>query len=477
MTDRRRTGPLGLGLGLGLALAGCAVGPDYHAPAPTPVAADWKTPFDWTEAQPADTVPAGTWWKRYGDPELDRLEAAALGANTTLAKAEAQLRAARAEVTIANAALVPEVDLQPSASRSQLSASRPTNGGPPTTAQAHQNTYQLPLTVQYEVDLFGGVRRGREAARDSAEASASDLNAARLVVTAEVATDYFELREADAEVAIDERTLEAIRRARDVISERHRAGTASGLDLAAEETALANVEADLSEARSQRAQYENALAVLVGVPAPDFKISSAGDSLKGPLPGEATAPVLPSHLLERRPDVAAAERRVAAANANIGVATAAYFPALTLGAAAGYESVTGSLISAPNFAWSLGAALSAPIFDAGRRRAGVASARAGYDYAVAQYRETTLNAFAETEDALAALRYSANSAAARARAAREGERTLELATRRYEVGVASYLDVTSAQQTLLTAQLDAVRALTRERLASVLLVKAVAGDY
>ena len=461
-----------------LLLGACAVGPDYHAPeASLPDTTGWKSAVEWRPAAPADQAARGPWWEVYADPELNRLEALALQANTSLAIAAAQLDVARAQATVANSALVPEVDIGAQASRARLSASRPTNGGTPTTRPAFQNTFQLPLTVSYELDLFGGVRRGAEAARAGVEATAADLESARLVISAEVANDYFALREADAEVAIDGRTVAALRRARAVIAERHRAGTASGLDLAAEDTTLANVEADLADATLSRAQYENALAVLVGVPAPEFHVAPV-DTLTafdtGTVLGVA---VVPSHLLERRPDVAAAERRVAAANAAIGVATAAYFPALELTAAVGYESVAAPLVSAPNLAWALGAALSAPLFDAGRRHAGVEIARAGHDIAVAQYRAVALNAFAETEDALASLSLSAEAAAARARAASAARQSLALATRRYEVGVASYLDVVSAQQAQLGAERDAVRAQTRERLATVLLVKAVGGDY
>ena len=462
---------------LGILLAACTVGPDYRAPE-MPVAAEWKSPFDWQPANPGDTSPRGAWWQRYGDAELDRLEAAALQGNTTLATARARLLAARARATIANAALLPELDLGASASRSRLSASRPTSGGATTTRPAFQNVYQLPLSVQYEVDLFGTVRRGAEAARAEASASVADLESARLVVAAEVANDYFALREADAEVAIDERTVAALTRARDVIAERHRIGTASGLDLAAEQAALANVRGDLADARRQRAGYENALAVLVGAAAPDFRVGSDAAALR-PDDGSpyAPAPIVPSRLLERRPDVAAAERRLAAASAAIGVARGAYFPILELSAAAGYESVAMPLLRAPNLAWSIGAALTAPLFDAGRRGAGVDVATAGYDAAVAAYRQAALTAFAETEDALAALRLSGEAVAARQLAATEAERTLTLATRRYEVGIASYLDVVTAQQTTLGAERALAQAVTRQRLASVLLVKAVGGDY
>lgn len=456
--------------------SGCAVGPDYHRPAmPAPEA--WKSPFEWAPAAPADGRPRGEWWHRYSDPELDRLETMAAGANPTLATARAQLAAARAQADVATSTLYPQVSVAPDALRSRLSASRPTNGGTPTTTPAFQNQFDLPLKVSYELDLFGGVRRGREAALAVAAASAADLETARLVVAAEVAADYFALREADAEIEVDAQTVKALEQALTVVRERHRVGTVSGLDLAAQESELAGVRADLADAQALRATYENALAVLCGVPAPDFRIPAQGVLGEADLPHTPPASVLPSSLLERRPDVAAAERRVAAANAQIGVAESAFFPVLNLGASGGYQSVAAPLVSAPNVAWSIGAGLFAPIFDGGQRRAGVRIARAQYDAAVEGLRGVTLTAFAETEDALAALRRSAESEAARAEAVRTGRTTLALATRRYEVGVASYLDLISAQQTLLANQRLFAQAITRERLASVALVKSLGGDY
>ena len=457
-------------------LGGCAVGPDYEAPKP-PAPAAWKSPFEWTPARPDDASPKGEWWRRYDDPELSRLEDLALASNTTLAVARTQLTQARAQATIANAALLPEVDVGGDAFRSRLSASRPTGGGTPSTTRTYQNQFDLPLTVKYEVDLFGGLRRGREQAYANAQAAAADLENAHLVVTAEVASDYFVLREADAEVEIDAQTVAALDKAVRLVRERHRVGTASGLDLAAQEAELAGVQADLAEAQANRANFENALAVLCGVPAPDFGIEPRGlldhvEAAKLAPPG-----TLPSALLERRPDVAAAERRVAAANASIGVARSAYFPQLNLAGAYGYQSVAAPLIAAPNLAWSIGAAITAPVFDGGRRRAGVEIAEASYEASLANYRETALNAFADTEDALSSLHRAAESERARRQAVTSGELSLSLATKRYEVGVASYLDVVTAQQTLLANERGLAQAITRQRLASVLLVKSLGGDY
>ena len=483
MSDARTRGSRWHGSGALLAgaiaaagLGACAVGPDYHRPDPPQVEA-WKSPFDWAPANPRDREPRGEWWRRYGDAGLDQLESSALAANTTLAVARAQLDAARAQADISRAALLPAVQLDGDAMRSRLSASRPTSGGPPSTTKAFQNQFDLPLRVSYEPDLFGGLRRGREAATASAEASAQDLESARLIVASEVANDYFALREAYAEIDIDQQTITALERALVVVRERHRVGTASGLDLAAQESLLAAVRADLADMQSQRAGYENALAVLCGVPAPQFHVEPAGLLHDADVARIAPVTVVPSALLERRPDVAAAERRLAAANAGIGVAQSAFFPTLNLSAAGGYQSVAAPLIAAPNIAWMIGASVAAPLFDGGQRRAGVRLARADYDIAAARLKEATLTAFAETEDALSALSHSTQSEQAREEAVRNGQTTLTLATRRYEVGVASYLDLVTAQQNLLTNQRLLAQAITRQRLASVLLVKSLGGDY
>jgi len=459
-----------------LSLSACAVGPDYHRP-DAPQVETWKSPFDWAPANPRDREPRGQWWRRYGDDELDRLEAAASAASTTLAIARAQLNAARAQADISNAALLPQVQLDGDATRSRLSASRPTNGGAPTTSKAFQNQFDLPLRVSYEPDLFGGLRRGREAATATAQASEQDLESARLIVASEVADDYFALREADAEIDVDQQTISALERALGVVHERHRVGTASGLDLAAQESLLAGVRADLADMQTQRAAYENALAVLCGVAAPQFHVDPAGQLHDADVATVAPVTVVPSTLLERRPDVASAERRLAAANANIGVATSAFFPTLNLSAAGGYTSVAAPLIAAPNLAWMIGAGVAAPLFDGGQRRAGVRLARADYEIAAQRLKEATLTAFAETEDALSALSHSAQSEKAREDAVKNGQTTLALATRRYEVGVASYLDLVTAQQNLLNNQRALAQAITRQRLASVLLVKSLGGDY
>jgi NodT family efflux transporter outer membrane factor (OMF) lipoprotein len=472
----RAPGAAAAGVLLTAGIAACAVGPDYHRPAP-PAPEAWKSTIDWAPAHPRADEPRGEWWRRYDDATLTALEEAAAGANTTLAIARAQLTQARAQASIANAALLPQAQIDPDALRSRLSASRPTNGSPPTTTYAFQNQFDLPLKVSYEPDLFGGLRRGREAAVADAEASAGDLESARLIVAAEVAGDYFALREADAEVDIDAQTVAALEHALGVVRERHRVGTASGLDLAAQEAQLASVRADLADIQSQRATYENALAILCGVPAPQFHVEPAGALHDADIARVAPVPVVPSSLLERRPDVAAAERRLAAANARIGVAKAAFFPTLNLTATGGYQSVAAPLIAAPNIAWSIGAGIAAPLFDGGQRRAGVTIARAEYDAAAAQLKEATLTAFAESEDALVSLSRAGESERARQDAVRTGETTLSLATKRYDVGVASYLDLVTAQQNLLTNQRALAQAITRQRLASVLLVKSLGGDY
>ena len=459
-----------------MGLTACAVGPT-HQPPSLPQPETWKSAVEWASAQPKDQLPRGAWWQRYDDTQLNQLEAQALTANPSLLVAQAQLRAARAQADIAGSPLWPTASLAPDALRSRLSASRPTNGGALTAKPAFQNQFDLPLRVNYEPDLFGATRRSHEQATATAEASAANLESVRLIISAEVASDYYALREADEEVRINGRTLETLTHELQVIRDRHQAGSASGFDLAAQEAQVASVKAELDQARSQRDALENALASLCGAAAPEFKVEPVSALPAVPTSALNPAPVLPSALLQRRPDVAAAERRVAAANAAVGVAQSAFFPTLNLNAAGGYQSVAAPLVAAPNLVWGLGVSVVGTVFDGGQRKAGVRLARAEYDITVAQLRQTSLNALAETQSALTALSHATHSADARAEAVKTGQTTLTLATRRYEVGAGSDLELLIAEQNLLTEQRALAQALTRQRLASVQLVTALAGDY
>ncbi len=452
-------------------LSACAVGPRYSKPA-VPVPPEYKEgPPEWKAAKPSDQVMRGKWWEVFQDPQLNTLEEQVNVSNQNLRAAQAQFEQARALVRFNRAAQYPTVTAGASASRERLSQHRPLVS---VSTQTNATDLAIPFDASYEADVFGRVRRTVEAARANAQASAADLESLRLSLHAELALAYFRLRTLDAEVDLLNSTVTAFERALELTQNRYKGGVASAVDVAQAQAQLENTRAQAVDLRIQRAQNEHAIAVLTGEPPSTFSLAAAPWNAPPP----AIPPGLPSELLERRPDVAAAERRVATANAQVGVARAAYFPVFTLTGSGGFESTAiATLIQGPSGFLAAGASATVAAFDAGRRRAVSEQARAGYDQSLANYRQTILTAFQEVEDNLAALRILADEAAAQQAAVAAAAHSLELSTNRYKGGVVSYLEVTTAQSTALADQRAAVDILRRRMTASVSLIKALGGGW
>jgi outer membrane protein, multidrug efflux system len=455
-------------------LAACAAGPNYQRPTlEMPVA--WKIEPPWREATPNDLVSKGPWWQRFGDPLLDTLEQQAVTANPTLAAANARLMQSRAQVASASSSLYPQVNAGVRAGRQAISANRPrTNYAAPNFSTV-QNDYIATLIVSYEFDLSGRIQRTIEGATASAEQSAADLENTRLLVTTDLAAAYFNLREIDTEIDVLARSIDLQRRALELATARHDLGAASGLDVAQQQALLDSTLTQVDVLRRARGQFEHAIATLTGTPAPLFSIAPEVKRLKPP----AVPLGVPSDVLQRRPDVASAERAMAAANAQIGVATAAFYPNITITPTFyGGESVSlSSIFNAPSLIWALGVTVLQPIFDAGRIRANVDFAKGGYDVTVANYRRVVLTAMQEAEDGITGLA-ALDSATAQAQVAIDStRRVLDLANDRYEGGVATYLDVITAQQGLLNNERLAAQLQGQQLLTSVFLIKALGGDW
>jgi outer membrane protein, multidrug efflux system len=454
-------------------LGGCASAPAYVRP-DVEMPAAWKLETPWQEAKPSDAAVRGAWWRRFGDAQLDALQEQALAASPTLEAAVARLAQARASVDVASAGLFPQLALSGRAARQKISADRPlTNYNTPNFSTV-QNDYALSFNVSYEADLFGRVRGTVGAAQASAEQAAADLQNVKLVLESDLAANYFNLRELDIELDVLAQSIELQRRALELTSTRHQLGATSGLDVAQQQALLDTTLTQVDVLRRQRDQFEHAIAALVARPAPLFALA--------PEIGPRTAPAvpigLPADILQRRPDVASAERAMAAANAQIGVARAAYYPNITLGPSLGVESRgLSSLFSASSLLWSLGVSVAQPLFDAGRADANVKIAQAGYQQTVANYKRVVLTAMQEVEDGItgsAAL----DRALVQARLAEQSaQRVLQLANDRYEGGATTYLEVITAQQSLLGAQRQVAQLLGQRLLVAVLLVKALGGDW
>src|SRR6266536_2314985 len=368
--------------------------PDVSAPQ------SWQSPVPWQTANPLDSLPKNTWWKVFGDSELDQYEERAMANNQTLRAAAARLAEARAFARVTSSGLFPELDAGVSAQRQRLSANRPTNGATITPTVVTQSVFNIPFTLNYEVDLFGRVRRSLDAANASLQASAADLENVRLLVSSELAADYFQLRELDAEIAVVQKAVDFEKKGLDLVERRHGGGIASGLDVAQQQVVLDSSITQLSLLQQQRAQYQHALAMLQGLAPAEFTAPVRGMNVQPP----AVPMALPSELLQRRPDIATAEREAAAANARIGVARAALYPAISLTGGGGVDSkAIASLLNAPSFFWSLGLQVIEPVIAGGRNRAQLEFVMAGYQESVASYRETALIAFQQVEDALSGL--------------------------------------------------------------------------
>ena len=461
----------------GLLLAGCAVGPDYKRPEATatmPGAYAGAT-NEWKIAEPQAHLPKGNWWEVFGDPDLSRLETDAAAANQQLKGAVALFDEARALRNSAKSGLFPHIGISGSATRQGDSLNRPLNGR---AAGANQtstyNTFTVPLDLSYEVDLWGRVRRSVESARSQEQASADDLEGVRLSIQAEVATDYFTLRALDAESALLRSDIEVFRKSLELTQNRRTGGIASDLDVAQAETVLKTAQAQLPSTILQRAQFEHALAVLTGQAAPTFAIAER--TLDVPPPVIPSG--LPSELLERRPDISAAERRMAAANASIGVAKAAFFPTIQFNGLGGFESLNaGTVFNWQSRFWSLGPSLTMPLFDAGQNGANLRFARAAYDAAVANYRGSVLAAFAEVEDNLAAQNLLSRQYEAETAALQAARKQLEIADNRYRAGLVTYLEVATAQNSALDVERTTVQLRGQQLVAAVALVKSIGGGW
>lgn len=454
-------------------LAGCATAPPYHRP-DVELPAAWKLEEPWRPAQPGDTLARGNWWQRFTDPQLDALQQQALVASPTLAAAVARLAQARATVQAANAGLFPQVGLAARTARSEISADRPlTNYNAPNFSTV-QNDFSASLNVSYEADVFGRVRNTVSAAQAGAEQSAADLQNVRLMLATDLAANYFSLRELDIELDVVAQSIALQRKALDFISARHELGATSGLDVAQQQALLDNTLTQVDVLVRQRTQFQDAIAALVGQPAPTFSIApELGPRSAPPIPLG-----LPSDLLQRRPDIASSERAMAAANAQIGVARSAYFPSIMLGGTIGGDTRSfPTLFDAPSLLWSLGVSVLQPVFDAGRTTANVAVAEAGYQVATQNYRRTVLTAMQEVQDGISGSA-ALDRAVAQARLAEQSaERVLQLAVDRYQGGASTSLDVITAQQALLNAQRQLAQLVGQRMLVAVFLVKALGGDW
>jgi NodT family efflux transporter outer membrane factor (OMF) lipoprotein len=455
-------------------LAGCAAGPDYVKPA-LALPPAWKLEAPWRESAPGDTAPKGPWWQRYGDARLDALETGALADSPTLAVAGARLAQARATLAGVAGGLYPQVGLGTRGAREKISADRPLSSYTTPNRSTVQNEASVTLTVNYELDLSGRVQRSIEGARASAEQSAADAENTRLVLSADLASAYFNLRGLDVEIDVVTRSIALQRKALDFVGSRHELGAASGLDVAQQQALLDNTLAQIDVLQKQRAQFEHAIATLTGAAAPGFTI--APDPKAGAVPPSVPLGV-PSDVLERRPDVASAERAMAAANAQIGVAAAAFYPSVIIGPTLGVDSnALGNLFSASSLLWSLGVTTTQTLFDGGRIRANVNFAQAGYDATVANYRRTVLTAMQEVEDGITGLADLERATRQADIAVASARRVLDLATARYEGGATTYLDVINAQQGVLASERQAAQLQSQRLLTSVFLVKALGGGW
>ena len=455
----------------------CTVGPRYSRPAaPAPAPDAWKTAPPWEQAAPKDAIPKGPWWQIFHDDALNTYEQQLLQANQSLVAAQNRLNQARSLARIATANYFPQLSTDPSAVRERGSGNRPVNGAvltKPATPYT-QGVYTIPFALNYEVDLFGRVRKNVEAANASLQSSAADLGNVQLVLTAELAADYFTLRELDAEYQVVEESVDYQRKGLELVQRRHQGGVASGLEVAQQATVLDSTVSLASLVQQSRAQFEHAIAVLVGQPASNFSVPAA--------PLKATPPPVPlgvpSDVLERRPDIATLEREMAYENAQVGIARTAFYPHITLSGGGGFQSTDiTTLLNAPSLFWSLGAEALEPIFQGGRNRANLAAARAAYDEAVANYRQSVLTAFQQVEDGISNLSTLSQALTTQAAAVEDARRALDIANNRYVGGVTTYLDVITAQTTLLNSERLETQLLGQQMVSSVYLVKALGGGW
>ena len=453
-------------MALALSSTACAIGPKYMRPEmPTPPSSSYREapPAGWTSAQPSDAAVRGQWWRVFNEPGLDALEYQANISNQNVLAAEAQYRAARAAVRISAAGQFPTVTTAPSGSR---------QGGAGT--QQSGTLYHVPVDVSYQADVWGSIRRSVAANVAIAQASAADLENARLLYQSDLAADYFQLQGLDADRRLLEDTVRSYEQYLQLTQDRFQGGVVSMADVALAQTQLEGARAQLIDLGVARAQFEHAIAVLTGRSPSDLSIPPGSAQTPSPVMSVG----LPSALLERRPDIAAAERQVAAANQQIGVAKAAFYPALTFGGSAGSQAAAiADLFTTPTRLWSVGVQLAETLFDGGKRRAQVRLSQAAYDATVANYRQTVLTGFQQVEDALAELRILAQEAGIVDRAVVAAQQSLDISTIQYRGGLANYLQVITAQASLLQNQRAAVDLHTRQATATVFLIQALGGGW
>jgi len=436
---------------------------------------------DWKPAEPSAHLPRGAWWEIFGDAELNRLEDLAATNNQQLAAAYANFQQARALVNVVRADWFPQVSANPTYTRQRTSANASSRGGTSGKSSTY-NTFLAPLDASWELDLWGRVRREVEGARARLTASADDLESTRLAIQAEVAIDYFALRSLDDQYQILEETVVAYHRSLELTQNRRKGGIAAERDVSQAETQLANAQAQIPAVQLQRANLLHALAALCGQPAPSFQVSVVRDMLAAARQALDAGPgipvTVPSELLERRPDIASAERFMAAANADIGLAYAAFYPRVTLNGLAGFQSADlDTLFNWESRLWAVGPSISMPLFTGGRNRAQLATARAAYDATVANYRQTVLSAFQEVEDQLAAQRLLARQFEAESVALKAARRTLDISLTKYKGGVITYLEVAIAQSSALAHEQSVVQLSAQRLAASVSLIKALGAGW
>ncbi|UVE58331.1 efflux transporter outer membrane subunit [Burkholderia sp. EMB26] len=474
---RTRVRPVALAAIVAAAVAaGCTVGPDYRRP-PVDTPAAWRLdPADqyWQPAAPARASLDPVWWTAFGDAQLDALEADALRNNQNLKAVAARYDQAKATLASVASAQYPAVGLNASGQRFKISADRPQTNYATRSMSTVQNEIQVGAAVSYELDLFGRVRRSVEAAQASSEQARDDFANARLVLSADLASSYFALRELDTEIDVVKRSIDLQQKALDYVSARHDLGAVSGLDLLQQRAQLDATRTQAQLLIQQRAQVETAIATLVGAPAPEFSLPPRVVPINAP-----TLPTgMPSDLLQRRPDVASAERAMAAANAQIGVARAAYFPRITLSPDLGWDATRfAGLFTVPALLWSVGGSLSQPLFEGGKLKAGVDFAQAGYVAAQASYRQTVLTAFQEVQNAVTGLSVLAQAAQQASAAVDDARKLVSLAQDRYAGGLTPFIDVLTAQQQLLTSERQAVQIQGQRAALVVFLAKALGGGW
>lgn len=454
-------------------LLACAAGPAYVKPQ-VELPVSWQTEAPWRTARPSDTLAKGAWWERFNDSELTALEQKAMQANQTLTAAQARLVQSRALVDVSTASMFPQLSLGSKVSELRISANRPLTNYTAPNWSTLQKDYSTVLSASYEADLWGRVQSQVDGATASAEQVAADLENTRLVLGSDVAVNYFNLRAIDVELDVLARSIELQNSSLNLANHRRNSGSASGLDVAQQQALLDTTLTQVDILKRQRSQFEHALATLTGTPAPLFQLAPRVVTMTPP-----AIPIgIPSDVLERRPDVASAERAMAAANAQIGVAKAAFYPSVIFGPNFGNDSRRiSTLFSGPSVLWSMGVSATQTLFDGGRINANVDFSRSGYDITVANYRRVVLTAMQEVEDGLSSVSALDRAIVQAQRAIESNRRVMEIAKVRYEGGVSNYQDLIIAQQAQLSSERLATQLLGQRQLASVFLIKALGGDW